>query len=182
MVNNSKLQIEKDAAREAAEFIISWQTKMDFLNSQINALGKLSDFPIVAISVFLLKTQLVEFELKQLITEIDLHLGFSSSSKIIRRKSLTPIEMERWTLGQLRDHLMRYDSKVLSTLQQDLKGLNDLRREFAHKLFDSSKDVISLTKDSEKSIPLANKVLDEIEKVKKALEENDPLKVLTKKA
>lgn len=170
-------KVEEDVARKAAEMIVSWQAKMDFLKGQIDAFGKLSDFPIVAISVFLLKAQLIEFELKQLITEIDLHLGFSNNSRLIRRKTLKPVEMERWTLGQLRDHLMRYDSKVLTTLQQKLKKLNDLRRQFAHSLFGSSKDVRSLTNDSEKAIPLANKVLEEIERIKKILGENDPLKI-----
>jgi len=114
--------IEEHVARKAAEIIVSWQIKRDFLEGQINALGKLADFPIVGISEFLLKSQLIEFEIKQLITEIDLHLRFSSNSRIIRRKTLKSVDMERWTLGQLRDHLMRYDSKVLAPLQQDLKG------------------------------------------------------------
>jgi len=182
MANNTGSQIEKDVARKAAEFIVAWQTKMDFLKNQISALGKLSDFPIVAISVFLLKAQLVEFELKQLITEIDLHLGFSNSSQIIRRKRLKPVEMDDWSLGRIRKHLLTYDSKMLSALQQELKKLVDLRNIFTHKLFSSSKDVNSLTKDSEKTIPLADKVLDEIERVKKTLEKNDPLNILTKKA
>jgi len=47
-------------------------------------------------------------------------------------------------------------------------------------LFGSGKDIKSLTTDSEKAIPLANKVLEEIEQIKKVLEENDPLKAITK--
>ncbi len=174
-------KIEKEVAEKVLEMMLSWQAKMSFLKDQIAALERLSEFPIMAISVFLLKSQLVEFELKQLITEIDLHLGFSGSSQIIRRKALKPIDMDDWTLGKIRKHLLTYDSKTLTTLQQELKKLVYLRNMFAHKLFSSSKDTKSLTKEALEAIPLANKVIDEIEAVKKVLKENDPLEMLSKK-
>lgn len=182
MSNNAGPYGEIEIRKKIFELILPWQIKMDFLKNQISALEKLSQFPTIAISVFLLKSQLIEFELKQLITEIDLHLGFSSSSKIIRRRILKPDNTDDWSLGKIRKHLLTYDSKTLATLQQGLKKLVDLRNMFTHKLFSSSRDVDSLTKDSEKAIPLANKVMDEIETVKKQLEENDPLKTSTKKS
>lgn len=180
MLNNIEPS-EVEIRKKILESILPWQIKMDFLKNQISALEKLSQFPIIAISVFLLKSQLIEFELKQLITEIDLHLGFSSNSKIIRRRTLKPVDMDGWSLGKIRKHLLTYNSKTFTTLQQELKKLVDLRNMFTHKLFSSSRDISSLTKDSEKAIPLANKIMDEIETVRKKLEENDPLKALIKK-
>lgn len=171
---------EREVAVQAAKIFLRFEQKMAFLKSQISALENLSQFPIIAVSIFLLKSQFIEFELKQLITEIDLHLAISNSSQVIRRKTLKPIEMDDWTLGRIRLHLLTYNSKMLAKLQQELKKLVILRNMFAHKLFSVSSDIDSLARNSEKAVFLANKVISEINIVKKNLEENDPLRARVK--
>lgn len=162
--------------------IVDWHTKNEFLKDQISKLENLKGFPILSVTTFLLKTQLIEFELKQLITSLDLHLYFSNTSQLLKRKTKTPKDMNenRVTLGGLKYEIYQYQGKFLENLQGQLSKLVGLRNSLVHKLFNPG-SISELIAESGNGLKIANEVLKEIESVEKFLKENDPLK-LTKKS
>lgn len=178
MTKLKKRKINKSALQSAKE----WFAKISFLEDQISNLEKLKKSIIIGVSVFLLKTQLIEFELKQLIFSLDQHVFFSSRSEILKRKVRTPKELEdeKMGLSALRKELGKYKGQFLKKLYQQLKELVKLRNSFTHHLFGlgSTEDMI---KDSERGIKIANKVIKEIDSIDQHLKENDPLKELIKK-
>lgn len=163
---------------ESFKAIVDWRVKNEFLKNQIIALEKTKEFPIFSVLSFLLKTQLVEFELKQLITSLDLHLYFSNTSKVLKIKTRTPKDMDerRMTLGNLKNEIYQYEGKVLENLQEQLSKLVGLRNDFVHKLFNPG-SISELIGKSDNGLKIATKVLKEIESVEKFLKENDPLKI-----
>lgn len=161
----------------AFQRVVDWRVKNRFLKDQISNLEKLGSFPIIGISMFLLKTQLVEFELKQLITAIDLHAHFRGISKHIKTRTPKDLDDQKMTLGVLKNEIYRYRFKFLNKLKSDLSELVKIRNEFVHGLFNpgSLGDVI---KNSKKGLQVVNKVAREIENVENFLKENDPLEKL----
>lgn len=156
--------------------IVDWRVKNDFLKNQISALEKLKDYPIFSISVFLLKTQLIEFELKQLITSLDLHLSFSNSSRAITRRARTPqyLDEKKVTLGVLKREISQFKGDPLKDLNISLANLVGLRIKFVHHLFNPG-SINELITDTEKGLKISNQVLTDIESLNKFLNENDPL-------
>lgn len=122
---------------EAFQKIVDWRVKNEILIDNISRLEKLQDFPIFAIATFLLKTQLIEFELKQLVFSLDLHLSFHNTSAILERKTRTPKDLDdqRLTLGALSIELSRFRGKFLDNLKKSLSKLVGLRNKFVHQLF-----------------------------------------------
>lgn len=163
--------------KDARSQLVDWRVKNDFLKSQVETLGKYKNFPIISIAVFLLKTQLIEFELKQLITSLDLHILLSNPSSDLKIKPRTPRDLDddRVTLGGLNKIVQRYESKFIKKLQTDLNSLVGLRNDFVHKLFNFGTIKIML-KDSETGLKLADIVIADIEDVENYLNKNDPLK------
>lgn len=158
------------------ERVITWFAKIRFLKEQIEKLEKLRNFPIIAISVFLLKSQIVEFELKQIIFSLDFHLYSQNRSRLINRRVRTPKDLEDLTLGQLvrefkqfitsSDTPVAIDKKmdrdgniILNRLKQNLNRLVKKRNEFTHKLFSLGKDTLTLTDEAQEGIKIANKTL-----------------------
>lgn len=153
-----------------------WMGKDLFLKDGISKIEKFKN-PIFQIAAFLLKTQLIEFELKQLISAFDLHLYFSNYSEILKRKTKTPKEMDerRMTLGKLNKELNDYEGDFLDDLKANLEELNKFRNKFVHQLFGpGSKN--ELIKECKKGLIVANKVIKNIETVNEVLNAHDPLK------
>ncbi len=150
--------------------VVDWWVKNRFLKSQIGTLERLKDFPILSISCFLLKTQLVEFELKQLITSLDLHLYFSNSSQVLKMSTRTPKDLDekRLTLGKLKDEINKYEGSFLDDLKQDISNLVTLRNDFVHKLFNPG-SISELTINAEEGLKVANQAIKSIESVNKFL-------------
>lgn len=160
---------------------VNWQVKVTILKEQINVLEKLSNnmpsisiFPIIS---FILKTNLIEWELKQLISSLDLCLNFNNQLKYLKRKAITPIEMdnENWTLGRIKHELEKYEGSFLIDLQKNLKALVPLRNKFIHRLFDQG-SIDELTKECERSLIVAKEVMENIEEINTFLNAHDPLK------
>ena len=57
-----KRSIKKD---KNFRIIVDWRVKNNFLKKKISVLEKTKEYPIFSISCFLLKTQLIEFELNR---------------------------------------------------------------------------------------------------------------------
>src|SRR3989344_4116617 len=93
----NNLRIEKDHKR----IIVEWWAKISFLKNQISKLEQLKDFPVFTVAAFLLKCQIIEFELKQIIFSLDLHLYFQTESKHFKKRVRTPKDLNDLTLGKL---------------------------------------------------------------------------------
>lgn len=159
---------------KAFKEVVGWRVKNDFLKKQIGTLEKTKNFPIFCISCFLLKSQLIEFELKQLITSLDLHLSSFNTSPVLETVIKTPKHLDdrKMTLGKLKDEIDKYDGKILDELKKNLSGLVKLRNSFVHELFNPG-NINELIVSSEKGLEVANNVIKSIETVDELLKEND---------
>lgn len=136
-----------------------WLAKIEILEDQINKLEKLKEFPIISISVFLLKSQLIEFELTKTIPVIDLHLNSIYLSKKLRRKTRVPESFNQHTLRKLVREMEAFEGSLVKELNQELGELVNLRDQFTHHLFSLSKDLSMLVRDADKGIKIANNVI-----------------------
>lgn len=157
--------------------LVGWLAKIKFLKDQIEKLEQLKDLVIISIAVFLLKSQIIEFELKQIIFSLDLHLYSQNRSKLVNRLIRRPKDLDGLTLGELVREFKQFitsseppvlvDNKVetqdknglFKELKQDLTLLVKKRNEFTHRLFSLEKDVSILTKEAQEGIKIANKTL-----------------------
>jgi len=170
----NNLRIEKDHKR----IIVEWWAKISFLKNQISKLEQLKDFPVFTVAAFLLKCQIIEFELKQIIFSLDLHLYFQTESKHFKKRVRTPKDLNDLTLGKLVNVFNQFirpsDPIVSIKIKDDKKDpqkdiLNELkdildevivkRNEFTHRLFSPGKDIQILIKGAESGIDNANKAL-----------------------
>ena len=164
---------------DSRKILVNWLVKIRILKDQIEKLEKLKDFPIIAIATFLLKCQIIEFELKQIISSLDLHLYFQNRSRLFRKKIRTPRDLDDLTLGKLvreikqfiRPSSIPFTNKIsIATgkqargdLSEELKINLDLlvekRNEFNHKLFSQGKDVKKISEEAKKGLEVANQTL-----------------------
>jgi hypothetical protein len=175
-MKESKLQskIKNDIAFKK---MVDWKVKIKFLKEQILEIEKREDFEIAPVVSFIFKSQLIEWEIKKLITGLESHLGFSNSSQVLKKEIITPLEMDekRWTLGKLIEELKRYEGEFLKDLQIRLEKFKGLRNKFVHRLFDPG-SIEDLIKEAEQGLELANRIINNIEEVNKFLDAHDPLK------
>ena len=162
--------------KESFNKIVDWRVKNNFLREHISNFEKLKDCSIFSIASFLLKTQLIEFEIKQLITGLDLHLLFSYPSKDLRRKPRTSKDLEdrRMTLGALSEEICLFEGTAVKDLGDNLGKLVKIRNKFVHGLFNPDK-IINLINEAKTGLELANLVLKNIDSVNEYLKKNDPL-------
>lgn len=172
--------------------LVDWLVKIKFLKDQIAKLEQLENFVIISVTVFLLKSQLIEFELKQLIFSLDLHLYSQNRSSLVSRRVRTPrdLDKDKLTLGQLVGKLNEFitpfeplidvrkvvnqgKNVFLNELKQNLELLLKKRNEFSHKLFSIGQDVSKLTDEAQEGIQIANKTLKLIEDLEIELKNYD---------
>jgi hypothetical protein len=170
-----------------------WQKKISFLEDQISKLDKLKAFPIFSIASFLLKTQLIEWKLRQLIPLLDFHLNYFNNSPILKLKIKVPsknkkvksknskaqdqLSLGKLTLGQLINEIECYESVdnqflKFEELKTNLKNLQGLRNKFVHHIFDVG-SIDDLVNDSEKGLEIAKEAIKNIEEVYKILNQNE---------
>jgi len=169
---------------------VEWLVKIQILKDQIGKLEKLKDFPIVGIAAFLLKCQIIEFELKQIISSLDFHLRSQSVSKHFRKRVRTPKDLDDSTLGKLVGEFSQFirpsDPPISTKLElenderdilKELKGVLDKvvikRNEFTHRLFSPGKDTNALVKEAESGISNVNKALELFRELEKEIENNE---------
>lgn len=158
---------------DAKKKLVNWVFKIRFLKGQIDKLEKLKDAPIIAIAAFLLKSQIIEFELRQLIFSLDLHLHSQNKSKLTARKVRTPKDLSQLTLRKLVEEIKEFEGPKLRHLEVKLQPLVNKRDHFTHHLFSSSKDIKVLTKDAEEGLKIANETLKILEKLEKIIKTYD---------
>jgi len=158
---------------ELRKRLVDWLVKIKFLKDQIGKLENLKNFPIFAISAFLLKSQLIEFELKQVIFSLDLYLYFQNRSKILKKVVRTPKDLDDLTLGKLVREVEQFEGDRLEDLKANLRALASKRNEFNHRLFSQGKDVTKLSIDAEEGIKAANKILRLLEKLEIELKSHE---------
>lgn len=154
---------------DISKIVEAWFIKTNFIEDQINKLEQLQNFPIINISVFLLKSQLIEFRLRQLLFTLDSHIQTNNTSNLVVRKIRKPKEMDRFTLGMLVHEFTLYRGLNLDELSQYLGELSSLRNNFTHHLFSHDKDVKQMSDDADKGVKMTNKVLKLIEDLDKDL-------------
>jgi hypothetical protein len=167
MKNNQKI-IEKYKNNSNFKAIIDWQTKIDFLNSQCKAISKINKFPIFPIVAFILMAQSIEFELKQLITSLDLYSNVNNiykGNKIwIKVRAPKDINDERLMLGGLIREIKKISYYRIDK-QQDLNNFLKIRNKFTHNLFDVE-NMDNLIKEAAWGIKLADKISKDIKEAK----------------
>ncbi len=155
----------KDALTTASE----WYTKIRFIKDQTNKLEQLSSIPIIQLSVFLIKSQLVEFELKHLFPTLDAYLNEQSNSSLVTRNIRSSISKDyEKTLGQLIQELNGYNGDLLDPLKKDLEELRTIRNLLVHRLL-APGNLLQVIAQAEKGVVLANKVLEEIQNIDNSL-------------
>lgn len=170
----NKSQANKDnSTLELADKIVGWRIKNEFLKKEIAKLDKNSNFLIFSIAAFLLQTQLIEFELKQLIPKLDQHLFFSSTSKVLNRKTRTPKDLNdtQLTLGNLKFEINGFEGNFLTNLQSNLQKLVKLRNHFVHELFNLG-TINELIKKSKQGLVISNRIIVDIENVERFLKKS----------
>ncbi|HEX7456707.1 MAG TPA: hypothetical protein VF303_04555 [Candidatus Nanoarchaeia archaeon] len=175
---------------EPRKKLVNWLSKIKFLKDQIEKLEKLKDFPIVAISVFLLKCQIIEFELKQFIFSLDLHLYSQNHSKLLRRKIRSPKDLDDLTLGKLKKELNQFIRPLgvpivfktgkstaptmkdtLEELKLNLGLLVDKRNEFTHRLFSQGKEIVKMNEEAVEGIEVASRTIYLLEILEKEIKD-----------
>lgn len=145
--------MEKDSNREK---LVNQYYKMYILHRQIGAIENLKETPIFAISAFIFKAQLIEFELRRLILSLDIKVMTSlhKSNSLIGRIPRDPDYFEEKTLGQLIGIIKEFDGVIKDNFKNDLSELKELRNDFIHHLFSNEKTLTALVGDSYKGIEL----------------------------
>jgi len=150
-----------------------WFVKVFRLKKEISILEELQKKPTIqsptlSIAVFLLKTQIIEFELRQIIFEFDsiVRTNLNESNSAINRKVRFPKEFEVDTLGKTIHTFREFEGLVPEKLKIDLTKLNSLRKDFTHHLFSPKINYNNLRTDATHGIKLANKILEYTEKVR----------------
>lgn len=140
----------------------------DKLTDGVDELGKINS-PMAQIASFLLKSQLVETRLRELILGIDYSLQRKNSRLPIYRKpsSDTKERINNSTLGQVRNELNNYQNPSIKKLQETLERFahRDGRNRFTHKLFNQSKSVHELAEEAKEYTKFAEKSLDIIHEI-----------------
>jgi hypothetical protein len=152
---------------------LNWQFKVDFLKEEIKKLGQEKKYPIFWIASFLLKTQVIEFEIKQLFSSLDLEIevNLRKSGATLHRNIRNPEDFDGKMLGQTLNCFYEFDGIVTNDLKNNLKRLNTLRNDFTHRMFDLDKDIKQILSNAKKGVDLANKILDQITNLKQKIDE-----------
>ena len=164
---------------EVVKQLAEWHAKNKFLKDQISKLEKFKDFPIFSIAVFILKTELIEYELKQLISLLDAYLWtleINFTPVILTRKLRMPNDLDDLTFGKLAKELNQYHGEFLKDLQTTLPQLVSLRNKFIHGLF-KPEDLKSLMVEIEKGLIIVDEVIRNLNDVYKFLENHPPKKL-----
>lgn len=138
-----------------------WRNKISYLSEQIFLLEPKSKSPIISVSKFILTSQLVEFQLKELL----LTLGFNKWLKTGTDYISDPADFDkqRYTLGMLVSELDKYTNIIgVKHLKSRLKKLLIQRNQFVHGLFNSRLPVEKLQPLSIKGSTIGEKILNDM--------------------
>jgi hypothetical protein len=168
----------KDQLEDMREKFLAWISKINTFKKEIKALEDLQDNPIInasalSIGVFLLKVQIIEFELKQTIPTLDRVINHEllKNQFQILRKIRYPKDLNDMTLGKIVNLFCEFEGLIPDGLKKDLKKLNDLRNDFTHNLFSQTKSIEDMNKEACSGIKLSDMVLEYLANLNKAVNE-----------
>ena len=175
--NQKKDEIGNVSLDKIKEKYISWVVKVNKLKDEIKALSDLQSNPIVnaptlSIGVFLLKSEVIEFELKQIISTFDsaINSELTKNKYILIRKIRYPGDLYELTLGQTIGLFCEFESKTIpDELKTDLKKLNALRNDFTHHIFNQHKSIDDLKKEACDGIKISDLILNYLNKLNEFL-------------
>ncbi len=158
----------KARTKELEKNYINQVKPIDKLIQGVNNFSKNND-PLSQIALFIIKAQLVEFRIKELILGVDYFLEKSTNMHPIYRKRNSKKDegVNKLTLGQVIKELENYEGKSNQGLCGELKKLkfNKNRIKFAHKLFEQNQDVNLLSREASTYSKDADKILTLIQDV-----------------
>jgi hypothetical protein len=149
---------------------VSWTLKRKYLESAVMALEKLSDEPFFKVLVFLTKSQMAEFEIKQLLFRLNMNSQRGHTGLVFRMPK-SPSDYDA-PMGRLSKELDGYYSPILKNLQENFGKLVKKRNLFAHHLFESG-SIEEMNKEASSALPLVNTVLKEINDVSNIIHDNE---------
>jgi hypothetical protein len=175
--SNKKSQNQlRDRFKRLEKQYLLWIKKINELRQEIKALEELQGNRIIkasalSIAVFLLKSQIIEFELKQIIPLLDQEIRnkLLNINSDVSRRIRSPKNFNNFTLGKIIVLFCEFDGMVPEALRNDLGLLKKLRNDFTHKLFERGKNIEDLRQDAIRGIKLSSKVLNYIEIMRKEL-------------
>lgn len=136
--------------------IKAWNYKYLALGRKIGEL-EINQDRVVKLLAYLLKTQLVEFELRRFIPDIDSYIG--------RKKTRTFNDIRSQTLGQLSAIIKDYSLEWLQKLSQNLDDTVKIRNELQHHLFDEGYTLNETEKMAIEGMPKAQLALNEMDNI-----------------
>jgi len=174
-----KISQEKiEELEDVREKFRAWIEKITGLKNEIKALEDLQDNPIInasalSIGVFLLKIQIIEFELKQTIPTLDRVINselIKNQSQVLRQIRY-PKDLKDLTLGRIIGLFCEFDGIIPPDLKKDLRKLNNLRNDFTHNLFSQNRSLEDMKKEACSGIKIADVILKYISNLNKVLNE-----------
>ena len=141
----------KARTKELERNYVNQVKPIDKLIQGVNNFSKNND-PLSQIALFIIRAQLVEFRIKELILGIDYFLEKSTNMHPVYRKQNTKKDegVNKLTLGQVIKELENYEGNSIKYLCKKLNELkfNKNRIKFAHKLFEQNQDTNLLGRDA----------------------------------
>lgn len=136
-----------------------WRDKITNLSKQILELKTEGEPAVIAISKFLLTTQLVEFQLRELLLTLGFNAWLKSGKNYISDPAI--FDKKQYTLGMLvNKELTKYTSTIgVKLLIRRLKTLLRQRNQFVHRLFSSHLPADKLQPLSLKGSTLGEQIL-----------------------
>lgn len=163
-----------------------WQNKIADIKTEISYLSDLQANPIInaptlCIAVFLLKSQMIEFEIKNIIISLDhiVELNLDINESKIKRKTHTHKDLDAYTLGKTIGILSEYvhPEVITEEFKNDLNDLNKLRNKFTHKLFEKGPTLDDIRKEAADGIKATDLVAEYINKCKETINKDMQSKV-----
>lgn len=130
--------------------------------------------PILIISAYLIKLQLLEYEMKRLIIILDdsLKNQLNKSKSVVKMIPKDKKIVENYTLRRAIEQLVLYDNDIINSIKPRLEGVNTSRNNFVHKLFLSKTQAETLAKEALSKRDDVEFVINELRRLEKSLYPN----------
>ncbi|MDD5567158.1 MAG: hypothetical protein PHH01_03090 [Patescibacteria group bacterium] len=163
-------KVDKKNDTDIVDWYKQWWFKVDVIKGQIEKIEKLNNYTIFSLSSFILKTLLIEFELKQFLSRLELYISTHNDSEIVHIRSRTPKDFDddKFTLGRLTKELSKYEGKLFMNLNKNLEILKSKRNKYIHKLFNPG-NIVDMHDELLNGIKLTNTIIKEISEINSKL-------------
>lgn len=153
------VEVKTTPLEDQKEPFKSWIIKNNIIINDIENLKKDTN-DRYKIFAFLLETQFIEFQLIDLLQELQIVVNSDPDVIKFSGKKRTK-ELYELSLGLLYEELCKYESDFLNDIKILIKKLNEKRIYFAHYLFTSSKGINEMIKQAKEGLVDNEKILTE---------------------